>query len=109
MIAFDASGNHAGWDYGVNPPDGALVNHIPNATHNGDVGPGGTSETFTDNIFAQGGSNREFSYVACIYGSADATFTGVTANGQASSVPLSGPGDYTLTVPTGPTVPYNPC
>ena len=104
LHAFDASGNHAGW---VDPT--GVVNNIPNATHNGDRGPGGPSETFTDNIFVQGGSNREFSYVACIYGSGDATFTGVTANGQASSVPLSGPGFISLTTPTGPPVPYNPC
>ena len=104
LHAFDASGNHAGW---VDPT--GVVNNIPNATHNGDRGPGGPSESFTDNIFVQGGSNREFAYVACIYGAGSATFTGTTATGQTSSVPLTGPGDYTLTVPTSPSVPSNPC
>jgi hypothetical protein len=109
LHAFDASGNHAGWDFNV---DG-VVNGIPNATHSGDVGAGGPSESFTDNIFVMGGStNREFSYVACIYGNSPtktATFTGVAANGQSSSVPLTGSGDYSLTIPGGPPVPHDPC
>jgi hypothetical protein len=114
LHAFDPSGNHAGWDYNVNPPFGSLVNNIPNARHNGDRGFGGPSESFTDDIFVVGGSsNREFSYVACLYDSGDvpysATFTGVTASGQSSSVPLDGPGFYTLTTPNTPPVPFNPC
>jgi uncharacterized protein YfaP (DUF2135 family) len=110
LHAFDASGNHAGWDFNVNPPNGSLVNNIPNARHNGDVGPSGGSETFTDDIFVVGGpANREFSYVACIYGSNTATFTGVAKTGQTSSVPLTGPGSFSLTVPGGPPIPFNPC
>jgi hypothetical protein len=109
LHAFDAGGHHAGW---VQPPDpGSLVQGIPNAHHSGDVGPGGPFESFTDDIFVFGGaSNREFSYVACLYGEPDpdpygATFTGVTASGQSSSLPLTGPGEFTLTVPGGPTIP----
>jgi hypothetical protein len=110
LHAFDANGNHAGWDYNVNPPLGSLVNNIPNARHNGDVGPAGPSETFTDDIFVVGGpSNREFSYVACIYGPDDATFTGVTRTGQTSSLSLSGPDAVSLTVAGGPPIPSNPC
>jgi hypothetical protein len=109
LHAFDASGNHAGWDFGVN----GVVQGIPNAAHSGDVGAAGPSESFTDNIFVVGGStNREFSYVACIYGNSPtktATFTGVAANGQSSSVPLTGSGDYALTIPSGPPVPHDPC
>jgi hypothetical protein len=114
LHAFDASGNHAGWDYNVNPPSGSLVNNIPNARHNGDVGSGGPSETFTDDIFVLGGpSNRQFSFVACLYGdnpgSYTASFTGVTAAGQSNTIPLNGPGIYSLTVPGGPPIPFNPC
>jgi hypothetical protein len=110
LHAFDASGNHAGWDYNVNPPFGALVNNIPNARHLGDVGGGGPAETFSDDIFVRGGpSNREFSYVACLYDDGDvpytATFIGVTKTGFLSSVSLDGPGFYTLTTPGGPAVP----
>lgn len=109
LHAFDASGNHTGWDFVAN----GVVQGIPNATHSGDVGKAGPSESFTDNIFVVGGStNREFSYVACIYGNSPtttATFTGVAANGQSSSVPLTGSGDYSLTIPGGPPVPNDPC
>jgi hypothetical protein len=112
LHAFDPSGNHAGWDFNVNPPNGTLVNNIPNARHNGDVGPPGGTESFTDGIFVTGGpSNREFSYVACLYvspggpGSYTATFTGVTKTGISSSVSLDGPASYTLTTPGGPAVP----
>jgi hypothetical protein len=110
LHAFDASGNHAGWDYTVNPPGGSLVNNIPNARHNGDVGPAGPSETFTDDIFVPGGpSTREFGYVACIYGPDAATFTGVTSSGQSSSVSLSGPDAISLTTSGGAPIPFNPC
>jgi hypothetical protein len=117
LHAFDASGNQAGWDFNVNPPNGSLVNNIPNARHNGDAGPGGPSEIFTDDIFVAGGpSNREFSYVACLYdvpnGTTDytATFTGVAKTGQSTTIPLAGtPSNgtdvYTLTVPGGPAIP----
>jgi hypothetical protein len=116
LHAFDASGNHAGWDFNVNPPTGSLVNNIPNARHGGDVGPGGPSETFTDDIFVAGGlSNREFSYVACLYNfpsatDYNATFTGVAKTGQSTTISLAGtPSDgtdvYTLTVPGGPAIP----
>jgi hypothetical protein len=107
LHAFDASGNHAGWDFGIN----GVVNHIPNAHHNGDVGPGGPQESFTDDIFVVGGpSNREFSYIACLYDSPSpsaytATFTGVTKSGQSSSLTLNGPAFYTLTTAGGPPLP----
>jgi hypothetical protein len=109
LHAFDSSGNHAGW---VEP---GVVNNIPNAHHNGDKGPFGPSESFTDDIFVSGGStNREFSYVACLYdfpltSSYSATFTGVTADGHSSTVSLDGPGIYSLTITGGPPVPSNPC
>jgi hypothetical protein len=106
LHAYDASGNHAGWDNGL----GHIVNNIPNAHHNGDVGPFGPSESFIDDIFVAGGpSNREFSYIACLYDNNPpdytASFTGVTASGQSSTVSLDGPAIYTLTIPGGPSLP----
>jgi hypothetical protein len=105
LHAFDSNGNHAGW---VNPT--GVVNNIPNAHHTGDVGPGGPQETFVDDIFVVGGpSNREFAYVACLYGgpapgSYTATFTGVARDGTSSVRTLDGPDVWVLTVPGGPTV-----
>jgi hypothetical protein len=102
LHAFDSSGDHSGWVNGT-----GVVQGIPNATHNGDAGPGGPFESFTDNIFVAGGlTNREFAYVACIYDVASATFTEVTSDGQTlSTPPLSGPGQIGLTVTGGPSVP----
>jgi hypothetical protein len=105
LHAFDASGNHAGW---VNT---GVVNNIPNAHHNGDIGPGGPSESFTDDIFVIGGpSNREFSYIACLYDNPDtnpytATFVGVTKSGTSTTLPLDGPAYYSITAPGGPPLP----
>jgi hypothetical protein len=109
LHAFDANGNHAGWNFP------GVVNNIPSAHHSGDVGFGGPQETFTDDIYVVGGpSNREFGYVACLYdnnpGDYTATFTGVSAGGQTTTLPLEGtPGDgadiYTLTIPGGPVPP----
>jgi hypothetical protein len=110
LHAFDASGNHAGWAQ-TGPSTFGVVNNIPNAHHNGDIGPGGPSESFTDDIFVVGGpSNREFSYIACLYDSPSpspytATFTGVTKSGASSSLTLNGPAFYTLTTPGGPPLP----
>jgi hypothetical protein len=110
LHAFDSSGNHAGW---VEPT--GVVNNIPNARHNGDAGPFGPSESFIDDIFVSGGStNREFAFVACLYdfplaSSYSATFTAVTADGHSSTVPLAGPGVYSVTIDGGPPVPSNPC
>jgi hypothetical protein len=109
LHAFDPSGNHAGWDFGV---DG-VVNNIPNARHNGDSGgPSGGTETFTDDIFVVGGpSNREFSYIACLYdntptgNSYTASFTGVSKGGTTTNLALDGPGIYTVSVPGGPALP----
>jgi hypothetical protein len=110
LHAFDASGNHAGWDYNVNPPDGSLVNNIPNARHNGDIGPSGGTESFTDDIYVVGGpSNREFSYIACLYASPSpsaytATFSLVARDGTNASRALDGPSVWVLTVPGGPVI-----
>jgi hypothetical protein len=110
LHAYDASGNHAGF-VATSPTTGSVFQGIPSAHHSGDVGPGGPQETFTDDIFVAGGvANREFSYIACLYDFPSATpysasFTGVTKTGQSSSVPLSGPAAYTLTVAGGPAVP----
>ena len=61
-----------------------------------------------------GPSNREFSYIACLYefssgGNYTATFTGVSKGGTATTVQLQGtPGDgdaYVITPPGGPPVP----
>ena len=112
LHAYDASGAHAGWNPLLNGGSGGVENLIPNATHNGDVGPSGGTESFTDNIFQMGGlSNREFGYIACLYngpGSMSpytATFTGVTKSGQSSTLTLNGPAFIQLTTPGGPTPP----
>jgi hypothetical protein len=113
LHAFDASGDHAGWDFNV---DG-VVNNIPSAHHNGDIGPAGGTESFTDDIFVVGGpSNREFSYVACLYNGPSpvddytAHFSGVSANGTTTNLdlagtPSNGPDIYTISVPNGPATP----
>jgi hypothetical protein len=110
LHAFDASGNHSGWDYNVNPPDGSLVNNIPNARHNGDIGPSGGTESFTDDIYVLGGpSNREFSYIACLYATSGdpytAAFSVVARDGTSASRTLDGPDAWVLTVPGGPVIP----
>lgn len=106
LHAFDSSGNHAGWDTNTS----GVVNQIPSAHHNGDAGPGGPSESFTDDIFVLGGpSNRQFVYVICLFdgpahGAYTGTFTGVTAGGSTTTLPLNGPAVYRVTEPGGPTL-----
>jgi hypothetical protein len=115
LHAIDSSGNHAGWDFGVN----GVVNNIPSAHHNGDIGPSGGTESFTDDIYVVGGpSNREFTYVACLYNGPDpddytAAFSAVSNSGATDSLTLQGTptsGDlggndvYVLSFPGGPTV-----
>jgi len=109
LHAFDASGNHAGWDRNANGGIGGVVNNIPSAHHNGDIGPGGPSETFTDDIFATGSaSNREFAYVACLFntvpGPYQATFKGVTRDGTLTTLTFDGPSIFKVTAPGGPSV-----
>jgi hypothetical protein len=88
---------------------GSIEQGIPNSSHSADSQEGG-SESFTDNIFVVGGpSNREFSYIACLYefssgANYTATFTGVSNGGTATTVQLPGtPGDgrdaYVITPP----------
>jgi hypothetical protein len=130
LHVYDASGNHSGWS----PATNTVVQGIPNATHSDDAGPGGPSESFTDNIFNTnpvnaiagrsygaseadvGGSsnpynNREFSYIVCFYGNGPihATFTAVSAYGTNvwTNQPLdANPGEYyVLTPPGGPSTP----
>ena len=104
LHAFDANGSHSGWVTGA---PGHVEDLIPNATHSPDAfGP--ATESFTDNIFVQGGpSNREFSYAVCFYDDASAIFTGVTRTGLSDSVPLNyvAPAEIHLTTPGGPPVP----
>jgi hypothetical protein len=106
LHAYDASGAHSGYQGGV------ILQGIPNSTHSPDVQSGG-AETFTDNVFVQGGTaNREFAYVVCFYGTASATFTGVTSSGVSSSLALDGVNNdaVLLTTPGGPSGPStNPC
>ena len=115
LHAYDASGNHAGWSQPNS--SGTLVQNIPNAHHSGDSGgTSGGTESFTDDIYVLGGpSNREFSYIACLYefssgANYTAAFTGVSKGGTATTVQLQGtPGDgrdaYVITPPGGPPVP----
>jgi hypothetical protein len=106
LHAFDSTGNHAGWNDSIP----GVVNNIPSAHHNGDIGPGGPSESFTDDIYVLGGpSNREFAYAVCLYNNPGpsaytATFVGVTAGGNTTTLTLDGPGFYRVTAPNGPTL-----
>jgi hypothetical protein len=105
LHAFDASGNHSGFELGPM----TIVQGIPDSTHSPDAQSGG-SETFTDNIFVVGGStNREFAYAACFYANASATFTGVFRDGTSASRTidgLNGQGySITTTASGGPDVP----
>jgi hypothetical protein len=109
LHAYDAGGNHSGW---VGPPPGAIVQGIPSSSMSADASAGGT-ETFTDNVFVRHGlTNRDFSYILCFYGTASGTFTGVTRQGVASSLPFSGVlgQAVTFTLPGGPALPStSPC
>lgn len=108
LHAYDAAGNHSGWD-----PTG-IRQGIPDSLHGGDsVGAGG-SESFTDNVFVRGGlANREFAYVVCFYGAATSvSYTAVNTAGISQSGTIAGvAGDaFTLTIPSGPPAPsVNPC
>jgi hypothetical protein len=103
LNVFDASGNHAGYE---SPPN-AVVNHISDSSHSGDVTNGG-SESFTDNIFVLGGpSNRKFAYAVCFFHENTATFTGVTSTGTTETLTrtYSAGIQWNLTEAGGPPVP----
>jgi hypothetical protein len=106
LHAFDASGNQAGWVNSVN----GVVNNIPSAHQNGDIGPTGGTESFTDDIYVVGGpSNREFTYVACLFDFPDgdpysATFSAVARDGSTDSRTLDGPETWVVGFPGGPVV-----
>jgi hypothetical protein len=118
LHAYDSSGNHSGW---VEVPTPGVVQGIPNATHSPDANgtTTGKTESFTDNIFLQGGTaNREFTYVACFYDAANTgSFIGVASNGQSTTIPVTtgaiSPGSYQaiiFQVPGGPAPPSSsPC
>jgi hypothetical protein len=118
LHAYDSSGNHSGW---VEVPTPGVVQGIPNATHSPDANgtTTGKTESFTDNIFLQGGTtNREFTYVACFYDAANTgSFIGVASNGQSTTIPITtdpiSSGSYqafVFQVTGGPAPPVNsPC
>ncbi len=115
LHAYDASGNHSGWSQPGS--SGTFQQGIPSAHHSGDSGGlNGGSESFTDDFYLVGGpSNREVSYIACLYeftatDNYNVTFTGVSKGGTTTTLTLDGtPSDgadaYKLTVPGGPAVP----
>jgi hypothetical protein len=106
LHAFDASGNRSGIVFPCSTAVCAITEGIPSATHSPDVAGG--SESFTDNIFVQGGvANREFAYALCFYDSAAVSFTGVNRLGQSQTLPVNGNAGelHTLTVTGGPGVP----
>jgi hypothetical protein len=110
LHAFDASGNRSGINNPCSSNPCPMFEGIPNAVHSPDANNGGT-ETFTDNIFVQGGTtNREFAYLLCVYDATTVTFTGVNALGQSQTLPIvSGAGEeHALTLPGGPQVPGVP-
>ena len=108
LHAFDASGNRSGIAFPCPPaPPCPIAEGIPNAVHSPDANNGG-SETFTDNIFVQGGTaNREFAYLVCFYTSTTVNVTVVNRVGQSQVIPLTdiSGGGHTLSTPTGPQVP----
>jgi hypothetical protein len=118
LHAYDSSGNHSGW-IGPGPTD--IAQGIPNATHSPDANgvTTGKTESFTDNIFLQGGTtNREFTFAACFYDAANTgSFIGVASNGQSTTIPITtgaiSPGSYqeiVFQVPGGPAPPVtSPC
>jgi hypothetical protein len=108
LHAFDAAGNQSGLTTGGHD----VTDGIPNTTHSGDVGPGGASETFTDDSFSSdpGAVNREFSYIVCVYGDeGQAYFTGINRERQFAwaNVPLdvNGGESFVLTPSGGPATP----
>jgi hypothetical protein len=113
LHAYDSSGNHSGW---VDVPTPGVVQGIPNATHSPDANgtTTGKTESFTDNIFLQGGTaNREFTYVACFYDNAQTgSFVGVASNGQSTTIPVNTAANSVIVyqVPGGPAPPSSsPC
>jgi hypothetical protein len=107
LHAFDAAGNRSGIAFPCSSLPCPMSEGIPNAVHSGDANDGG-SETFTDNIFVNGGSaNREFAYAVCFYTSTTVTFTIVNRLGQSQSIPItdSTGGGHSVTVTGGPGVP----
>jgi hypothetical protein len=109
LHAFDSSGNRSGIALDCNANPCPILQGIPSATHSPDSNNGG-SETFTDNIFVNGGStNREFAYLICFYANTTVTFTGVNRLGQSQTIPITdvaGTG-HLLTLTGGPQVPAN--
>jgi hypothetical protein len=90
LHAFDAAGNRSGIAVPCNANPCSISEGIPDATHSPDSNNGG-SETFTDNIFVQGGAtNREFAYAICFYTDTTVTFTGVNRLGQSQTLPITG-------------------
>jgi hypothetical protein len=107
LHAFDSSGNRSGIAFPCNSNPCPIAEGIPNGTHSVDANNGG-AETFTDNIFVQGGvTNREFAYLICFYTNTTVSFTGVNKFGQSQTLPVSGASGegHTLTVTGGPPVP----
>ncbi len=107
LHAFDSSGNRSGIAFPCNSNPCPIAEGIPNATHSPDLNDGGT-ESFTDNIFVQGGSaNREFAYAVCFYTSTTVTFTAVNRLGQSQTLPVTGANGegHSLTITGGPPVP----
>jgi hypothetical protein len=107
LHAFDASGNRSGIAFPCSSNPCPMSEGIPNAVHSTDANNGG-SESFTDNIFVQGGTaNREFAYAVCFYDDASVTFTGVNKLGQSQTLPFTGfAGEgHSVTATGGPSVP----
>ena len=107
LHAFDAAGNRSGIAFPCSSNPCAMAEGIPNATHSADANNGGT-ESFTDNIFVQGGStNREFAYAVCFYTDTTVDFTAVNSLGQSQTLPITGAaGDgHSLTITGGPQLP----
>lgn len=107
LHAFDSAGNRSGIAFPCPANPCSMSEGIPQAVHSPDANNGG-SETFTDNIFVQGGpATREFAYAVCFYTSTTVTFTIVNRLGQSQSIPITDTpgGGHAITVPGGPGVP----
>jgi hypothetical protein len=107
LHAFDAGGNRSGIAFPCSSNPCPMAEGIPNAVHSPDANNGG-SESFTDNVFVQGGAaNREFAYAVCFYTSTTVNVTVVNAVGTTQVIPITDTagGAHTVSTQVGPQVP----
>jgi hypothetical protein len=99
LYAYDAQNRAAAADSKGGMVDDAIpdTSHSPNATAGG-------SETFTDNTFVAGGSNRAFGYLICFFGDASVNVSEVGPDGSATKFSVIGGNDTAVVIGTIPDV-----